>query len=134
MRKFAPQLSFFPLLTVAVITLACGSSGPRTLQSISITPATAEGEAQFTATGYYNHQPSPVSPITASWEACLQGEPTSGVSVSSNGLAQCSTGASGTYTIFGFETVSGGATCNVVAACGPSPCGTVSSTAKLSCP
>lgn len=134
MRKFGPQISFLSLIIIAAITLACGSSGARTLQSITITPATAEGQAQFTATGYYNHQPSPVTPLAATWGACLQGEPTSGVSVSSNGLAQCSSGASGAYTIFAFENVASGATCNVVPACGPSPCGTILNTATLTCP
>jgi hypothetical protein len=134
MRKFAPQLSFFLLLTAGVITLACGSSGPRTLQLITVTPAMAEGGAQFTATGYYNRQPSPVSPITPTWQACLEGQPTTGASVSSSGLARCSTGASGTYTVFAFESVNSRATCNVVPACGPSPCETVSGTAKLTCP
>lgn len=131
MRKFGPQFYFF-LLVIAAITLACGSSGPRTLQTISITPATGEGEAQFAAIGYYNHQPSPVSPITATWGACAQGEPTSSVSISGNGLAQCSSGASGTFTIFAYENPTG-AMCNVVSACG-SPCGSISSTAKLTCP
>lgn len=134
MRKIRPVLFCSSVIAAAAIMLACGSSGPRYLEVISVSPADAEGRAQFTATGYYNRQPSPVSPISATWEVCLQGEPTNGVSVSNSGFAECSTGASGTYTVLAFESVSGGTTCNVIPACGPSPCGTVSSTAKLTCP
>jgi hypothetical protein len=135
MRKFGPQLSFFLLLlVVAAVMLACGTS-KHTLQGITISPATAEGQAQFTATAYYSSAPSPVKPAAATWGVCAQPlQPTSEVSISGNGLAQCTTGASGTFTIFAFEDLGTGATCNVVAACGPSPCGTISSTAKLTCP
>lgn len=134
MRQFGPQISFFSLIVAAVITLACGAS-QHTLKAISISPATAEGQAQFTATGYYGSAPSPVASLPATWGACTQAwQPTSDVSVSSSGQAHCSAGASGTYTVFAFEDVSGGATCNVVAACGPAPCGTIANTAKLTCP
>jgi hypothetical protein len=133
MRKFGPQFSFVSLI-IAAITLACGTS-QHTLQAITVSPSAAEGQAQFTATGYYNSAPSPVRSVAATWGACAQGwQPTSEVSVSSDGLAQCSAGASGTYTVFAFETAVSGATCNVVPACGPSPCGTISNTAKLTCP
>jgi hypothetical protein len=134
MSKFGPQFSFVSLIIAAAITLACGTS-KHALQAITVSPSTAEGQAQFTATGYYNSAPSPVNSVAATWGACAQGwQPTSEVSVSSDGLAQCSAGASGTYTVFAFETAVGGATCNVVPACGPSPCGTISNTAKLTCP
>lgn len=133
MRKFWPQISFTLLLLAAVIALACGSSTERILQSITISPATAEEQAQFTATGYFTTHPSPVTPFAATWGACAQEwEPTSAVSISSSGLAQCSTGASGTFTIFAYGTNTG-PVCDVALACGP-PCGSISSTAKLTCP
>jgi hypothetical protein len=134
MRKFGPQLSFFSLICGAAIMLACGTS-PHTLKAISISPATAEGQGQFTAIGYYSSAPSPVKSLPATWGACTQGwQPTSEVSVSSNGLAQCSAAASGTYTVFAFENIDGPASCALSVACGPTPCGTISSTAKLTCP
>lgn len=135
MRKFAPQISFFLVLVAATITLACGSS-PHTLKAISISPATAEGQAQFTAIAYYTSSPSPVKPAVATWGACAQGtqgwQPTSDISISSTGSAKCSTGASGTFIVFAYGS-NGGATCNVEMQCGP-PCGSISNTAQLTCP
>jgi hypothetical protein len=92
MRKFYPQLSFLLLLTAAAITLACGNSGPRTLQSITVAPASAEGQAQFVATGHYTNQP-PVTPLPAFWGGCYQSAPTEGVAISKTGQAQCASGS-----------------------------------------
>jgi hypothetical protein len=105
MKKYGPQLLFCLLVAAAAVTIACGSSTPRTLQSVTVSPATADaknfpnGEVQFTATAVYNTKPSPVSPATASWGACSQGKSTTSVSVSNAGVAQCTSGASGTFTI-----------------------------------
>ena len=134
MRHYALPL-FFLLLLAAAVTLACGSS-PHILQSVTISPATADaqnGEAQFTATGVFTGSPSEVTPLSATWGACFQNETTTGVSVSSKGLAQCATGASGTYTIFAWDVNPGTAICEVSAVCGP-PCGAVAGTAQLTCP
>lgn len=62
------------LFVFAVFTLACGgtpsSQADRSIQSITVRPTTADaqtfpgGQVQFTATGYYNTQPSPVTPLS----------------------------------------------------------------------
>jgi hypothetical protein len=138
MKNHVAQL-LFCLLVAAAITLACGSSTSRTLQSVAVTPATAtaqSGQFQFTATGYYNRSPAQVTPLTATWGACLQQTPTTDVTVSTAGLAQCTSGASGTYTIWAFDTnplAPGTANCNAMTACGGG-CGRVTGTAQLTCP
>jgi hypothetical protein len=140
MRNFGPLLFFSFLLSVA-ITLACGT--PRVLESVAVSPATADaqdfpsGQVPFVATGYYSKVPTTVSPDTATWSACYQGQFTNGVTISSTGVAQCSAGgASGTYFIFadvpnpGFR-----GTCPLVPAiCGTGICGSVIGTALLTCP
>ena len=101
MRKYALSVSFFAVLAIA-ITLACGSSR-RILQSVSLSPPTADAQGspvQFTATGYFNQQPSPVRLTSANWGACYQNQRTTGVSVNTDGLAQCAAGAVGTYTVW----------------------------------
>jgi hypothetical protein len=139
MRKLWPQISFFSLLVAAAIALACGS-GAHIPQSVAVIPATANAQdypttgVQFTATVYYNRKPSPVSPAQASWNACYEGGPTDGVSVSSSGMAQCA--ASGVYTIYAFvpnpaeKGVCGGSSS---LPCGGS-CGGVVGMAQLTCP
>jgi hypothetical protein len=139
MKRHGVQLLFCLLVAVAAITLACGSSQSRTLKSVAVTPATAtaqNGEFQFTATGYYNTSPTQVSPLTATWGACQQQTPTNAVSVSASGVAQCTAGASGTYTVWAFGTnpaTPGTANCNAMTACGGG-CGRVTGTAQLTCP
>src|SRR5580704_1580398 len=121
-HRFLPFLFLLVLTLAAAITLACGSSSPRTLQSVSITPATANaqdypnGQVPFTAAGDYTTRPSPVSPISATWGACTtDGNTTTAVTVSSSGVAQCSSGASGTYQVWAFDEslIPGTANCNV---------------------
>jgi len=138
MRKFAPQVSFLLLVLSAAITLACGS-GLHIPQSVVVNPANANGEdypaagVPFTATVYYETKPSPVSPAQASWNACFQGGPTNGVSVSSAGVAQCS--ASGVYTIYAFvpNPAEKGICGSSSLPCGGS-CGGVVGMAQLTCP
>ena len=137
--------SFFFLVVLAIaITLACGSPaapGNTTglLESVSINPATADaqnypmGLVQFTATGYYTTPPLKVTPLKATWGACYQGNPTSGVSVSPKGLAQCSAGAVGTYTVWAFAPSNAGVCPAFVTACGGGGC-QVTGTAQLTCP
>jgi hypothetical protein len=73
MRKYGLSIFFLAVLAVA-ITLACGSSPPpRALQSVSLSPPTADAQGspvQFTATGYFNDQPSRVTLSAANWGAC----------------------------------------------------------------
>lgn len=60
MSSFRPVFFFSLLILTAAITLACGSSLEHLLQSVSVSPATAdakdypEGLVPFTATGYFN--------------------------------------------------------------------------------
>jgi hypothetical protein len=141
MNCLGPRLVFSLLLGLAAIALACGtsaSSASRIPQSVSVNPpsatAPASGAFQFTATGYFSTPPSPVTPLTATWGACsVDGSTTTAVTVSNTGLAQCVSGASGTYTVWAFVQNTNGATCNVMTACG-GDCGRVTGTAQLTCP
>jgi hypothetical protein len=80
--KFGPQFLFLLLVTVATITLACGSS-PQ-LKSVSVSPASANasdypnGQVQFTAVGYYAGSSSPVS-VSPEWTACPPSTPSRSV-------------------------------------------------------
>jgi hypothetical protein len=150
MRTFGPQISFFSLLLAAAITLACGSSlshvSPNCTssaitanatgipQSITVCPATADakdfldGQVQFIATGHYLNQP-PVMPLTnAYWGACYQNAPTDAVAINNKGLAQCDSGARGTYSIFATMQTN----CLSIAPCGGG-C-EISGYAQLICP
>lgn len=131
MRKFWSQISFFSLVIAATITLACGSSSQHSIpaipQSVTVAPATAEGQAQFVATAHYANEP-PVTPLTAFWGACYQNAPTSDITITNKGLAQCESGASGTYSVF----ASVPTLCLATTACGGG-C-QVSGYAQLTCP
>jgi hypothetical protein len=139
MKSHGPQLSFLLLMLAAAITLACGSSHTRMLQSVTISPTTADaqdypnGQVPFTATAIYNTSPNQVTPFDAIWGACFQDGVTTAVSVSTTGVAQCAASASGNYTIWAFGVNKGDAVCNVVNACGGG-CGRVTGTAQLTCP
>ena len=139
-RSVLPFVFLLILAAAAAITLACGSSSPRSLQSVSLAPAAANaqdypnGQVPFTAAGNYTRPPSPVAPISATWGACTtDGAATTAVTVSSNGVAQCSSGSVGTYQVWAYDMNAIGATCNVINACGGG-CGRVTGTAQLTCP
>jgi hypothetical protein len=90
------------LLTITIVLLACGDK--RSLQSVSVSPAAASSQAQFTATGIYNTMPSSVD-ITGSATWCI-GSSSGGcagnipVHASVNaGLAQYLAGFTGTVTV-----------------------------------
>jgi hypothetical protein len=149
MRTFTPQISFFSLIVAAVVTLACASStshiSPNCAssasnsnasgipQSVGLCPATADaknfpaGQIQFIATAYYANQP-PVTTLAASWGACYENAPTDEVTINKNGLAQCASGASGTYSIY----ASVPTMCLAIGPCGAG-C-QVSGYAQLTCP
>jgi hypothetical protein len=140
MRNLNLPIYFSLLLLAAVITLSCGtsSSSTRSIQSVSISPATATAQpgeqVQFTATGIFDAPPSPVTPVTATWGSCYQNAPTTAVTVSSNGIAQCASGASGTYTVWADVVQQGQRACPAYAtACGGAGC-VVTGTAQLTCP
>jgi len=101
------------LLTVSLAfqTLACGSSmnSNRVLESMTVTPATADaqdfpnGQVQFTATGNFSKPPSPAQvtfmfPYSGQW-SFMDASSANIATISSSGLAQCISGASGTATI-----------------------------------
>jgi hypothetical protein len=135
MQSLGPRFFLFLLLAAAAIALACGSSNSNhLLQSVSLSPATASGsEVQFTATGFFNTMPSPVTPFTASWGACnLDGSTTTAVTVSASGLAQC-TASSGSYNVWAYGSNPANGTCGAINACGGG-CGRVTGTAQLTCP
>ncbi len=135
---------------VAMVPLwGCGAGDPMSghqLQSITIAPATAtaQGQAvQFTATGYWSGSPATVTPQSAYWGACVEQvsgntvneQTTTEVTVSSSGMAQCASGAKGTFTVFAYDPPLGTPArpeCNVLSACGGG-C-TISGTAQLTCP
>jgi hypothetical protein len=116
------------LAGIELVTGGCGPGSPRLLQSISVTPASAEahtfpnGQVQFTALGTYDKPPSP-SPITqAGWSLS---DPTI-ATVSPGGLAQCNPGESGVVTV----EASGSRPCSGTS-CTPVM---ISGTAQLTCP
>lgn len=135
------MLSLLALALVAPFTLSCGASqGQGELQSLTLSPATADaqaypdGQVQFTATGYYVNPSHTVTPSPATWGVCQQNVPTTAVSVTKGGMAQCSSGAAGTYSVFATDPVSsvGVYSCPATNACGGG-C-TIVGTAQLTCP
>jgi len=143
MKKYGPQLLFCLLVAAAAITIACGSSSSHIPQSVAVTPPTADakefpgGDVQFTATASYNSMPSPVKNVSATWTACGSAgslEPANLVTVSSSGVAQCLSGASGTYTVYAFvPDPAFRSACPGSLLCGNS-CGGVVGSAQLTCP
>lgn len=137
MKTWSPSL--FLLIFFALILIACGSSSPRTLQTVGLTPATADahdfpnGEVQFTATGFFNKSPMSVTPISVIWGACYQNRPAADVTITATGVAQCSPSASGTYLVWAFTPDTSHGSCSAINACGGG-CGRATGTALLTCP
>jgi hypothetical protein len=131
MKELRFATSFLTLILAASFALSCGS-GPGQLQSITLSPATADAQQQFMATGFYVHPSHTVTPQPATWGVCHQGAPTTEVSVTQGGMAQCASGASaGTYDVFAFVTV------NQACTVPQNQCGggcTIVGTAELTCP
>jgi hypothetical protein len=134
-------LCFIALAAAAAVILSCGSSSPRELQNISISPSTADaqqypdGQVLFVVTGYFNTSPMTVTPTTATFGACYQNTPTTDVSVSSAGVAKCGSGAAGTYLIWANDplpNVPGVSNCNAMSVCGGG-C-VLAAMAQLTCP
>ncbi len=89
-----------------LLALGCGgmsNDNPRVLQSINVTPATADalnfpnGQVQFGATGNFSAPPTPVTPLT------LSGWASSDITIATvdfnSGVAHCVPGATGVATI-----------------------------------
>jgi hypothetical protein len=108
MDKFRLTVFLLALVLAASFTLSCGagSHGQDPLQSITVSPATADaqdypnGQVQFSATGYYTDPSRTVTPLSAMWGTCYKNASTSEVSVTRGGVAQCAPGAVGTYRIW----------------------------------
>ena len=106
------------LLTVLGF-LGCGSGGPRQLQSVTLSPPSADAknfskdQVQFTATGTFSQPPSPALLTNREILWCVGGpanaaNPTAGLcsgniaplaAINQNGLAQCSAFFQGTVNI-----------------------------------
>ena len=135
MEKLRCMLSFLALVLAASFALSCGANqGQGQLRSIAISPATADaqnypdGQVPFVATGVYIDPSRTVTPQPiAAWAACQQDAPTTDVSITTKGVAQCASGATGTYLI----TASAPGTCTCLAPC---PSGDAVGTAQLTCP
>jgi hypothetical protein len=135
MEKLRLTLLSLALVLAASLALSCGAnSTPGKLQSITISPATAAaglpGETvQFTATGHYSAAPYAVTPQPATWGACYQNAPTTAVTVTSTGVAQCESSGGPTveYSVFAFDATD----CGLLTACGGG-C-TIVGSAQLSC-
>ncbi len=131
------------LAAIASIGLDCGSSNQqRQALSVTVTPssvsAPADGQVQFTAAGTYNTAPAMVTPLQANWAVVdASGAQTTAVTISANGLAQCSSAASGSFTVGAWILEFSrppGAVCNVATPFG-NPCGdSVIGVAQLTCP
>jgi hypothetical protein len=104
-------VSAFAILLFAFL-MGCGTSDPstsnanRVLQSITVSPATADaqnfpdGQVQFTATGTFSRPPSPapvpfVSPYSGGWTVS---DPVI-ATINQSGMAQCTFHASGEATV-----------------------------------
>ena len=92
-----PRL-LFAVLPFVFLSLNCGSSTPRTLQSVSAAPAVADamnfpnGQVQFVVTGTYNKPPLTVTPQpVTTWQIF----PVL-ATITQSGVATCVPGQSGT--------------------------------------
>lgn len=129
------------ILTGTLAALSCGA-GQSQLQSMSLSPAVADakdypdGKVQFTATGYYISPTHTVTPQSANWIACQGNLPTTAVSVTNAGVAQCGSGASGTYSIKAWNPLGPGVY-SCPAQTNQTACGgacDIQGTAQLTCP
>jgi hypothetical protein len=109
MKLMVPILA----LSLAGVVTGCGSSSPRTLQSVVASPASADaqtfpnGRVQFTPTGIFNKAPTHVTPLPVcsapnSGATCITAWSTSDVrigTIDQSGVASCLPGQSGAVTI-----------------------------------
>jgi hypothetical protein len=110
MTRLGFRLLSLVLSLIILGIVGCGSS--RQLQSVRLSPATADaqsfpnGQVQFTATGTYSSSPSPVQLTSQDVMWCVGstsglcvGNVSPGATVNQNGLAQCVPTFAGTVTI-----------------------------------
>ena len=133
----------FAALILASFAASCGASASSTtdrqLLSITLSPATADaanfpdGQVAFTTTGIFNSAPYMVTPLPAGWGACSNNMPTTAVTVSGEGVAQCAPGAVGTFSVWANDPpYPEGANCLAITPCGGGCF--VRGTAQLTCP
>ncbi len=145
MPRHACFVAIALLAIAACLTLACG--GSHQIQSLSVSPSSADakdyrnGQVQFTATGTFNSSPTTVTLTQANWGAETEQDgiytgPTTAVSITANGLAQCAAGASGVYGIGAWVLVNPDlqATCESIGPFGQPGCNSVAGTSRLTCP
>jgi len=110
MAQYRPGTCLSLFLATSFIALGCGTS--RQLQSVNLSPATADAqnfpnnEVQFSATGMFSKPPSPqlLSSQDVFWcvgsstGTCV-GFINPGATIDQNGLAKCVLGFAGTSTI-----------------------------------
>ena len=141
MRKALIPVSLLALILVgSLVALSCGAQNQNQLQSMSVSPTAADAkdypneQVPFTATGYYTNS-RPVTPQPATWVACQSGAAVTDVTVSATGVAQCGTGASGTYAIDAWNPLGKGTyNCPAYSACGAVPQCSIQAVAQLTCP
>ena len=123
------------LSLLSLVNSGCGSN--RQLRSITVTPATADGQnypnsqVQFTATGAYNDG-STNSSLSVRWSIDNPFAPPplpTGITLSSSGVGQCS-GFVGTVTIFATAPVDPSTPISAMTMSTPN----VSGSAQLTCP
>jgi hypothetical protein len=125
-------LAAFTVGSLALAFVACGGHA-RQLQAITVSPASASGTMQFTATGVFSAAPSPMTLTSPQVGWCIG--TTSGTcaeaivgsaTVDANGNAQCLPGARGDETVVAFDPTTKA----------PQPLGPakIFGTAHLSCP
>ena len=92
------------IIMLALLCAGCGNNNLRELQSITITPATADAstfatrQVQFIATGHYSKPPTTISPVTVLWSVYKPPVAT----IDQNGVAQCSAGMTGYVTVLAY--------------------------------
>lgn len=127
----------------AFFAMSCGTKqaqnqGPQ-LQAISLSPTSADaknypdGQVPFIATGYYVNPTQTETPQPAIWVACQNSSPSSEVSISTSGVAQCGGSAAGEYSIDAWSWGSGHAACSAISVCNGT-CSEVTASANLTCP
>jgi len=120
--------------------LSRGAQNQNQLQSMSVSPTAADAknypdeQVQFTATDYYENSRM-VTPQSANWVACQSGGPVTDVTVTASGVAQCGSGASGTFTIDAWNPVGKDTYhCPALSTCSAVPQCSIQAVAQLTCP
>jgi Big-like domain-containing protein len=132
-RSFSVSLALLLAGVAGPAINGCGTDSLRVLQSMSISPATADaakspdGKVQFTASGTFSRAPSPatvpfVDPYSGTWSVSNPAVAT----ISQSGLAQCVPGASGTVDVMAIASAN--------STTGPRMSIAVTAKAKLTCP